>query len=376
MLRGAVFAHVTIVYICMQLCGIIYGHGTAQLLTMVERSQIETFVVAVAGVLVFSVLNLPLPFLFGPLFFCLFAALAKRPLKGFGQISVAARTILGVAVGASITPELFHRLPEMAVSVALIPVYIVLIAFVGVPFFHRVCGFDKVTSYYAAMPGGLQDMVIFGTEAGGDPRALSLIHATRVLIIVTVAPAILTLGFDASLDAPIGEPATAIPVVEILIMIAAALIGWKGGERIGLFGASILGPLFVTAALSLLGLIHHRPPAEAILGAQYLIGVGIGVGYVGVTLSELRRDVLAGVAFVVLLSVLALIFTEMVVLTGLAPALDAFLAFAPGGQAEMTLLAIIVGADLGFVIVHHLTRILLVITCAPLAVRFMRWKDD
>ena len=376
MLRGAVFAHVTIVYICMQLCGIIYGHGTAQLLTMVERSQIETFVVAVAGVLVFSILNLPLPFLFGPLFFCLFAALAKRPLKGFGQISVAARTILGVAVGASITPELFHRLPEMAVSVALIPVYIVLIAFVGVPFFHRVCGFDKVTSYYAAMPGGLQDMVIFGTEAGGDPRALSLIHATRVLIIVTVAPAILTLGFDASLDAPIGEPATAIPVVEILIMIAAALIGWKGGERIGLFGASILGPLFVTAALSLLGLIHHRPPAEAILGAQYLIGVGIGVGYVGVTLSELRRDVLAGVAFVVLLSVLALIFTEMVVLTGLAPALDAFLAFAPGGQAEMTLLAIIVGADLGFVIVHHLTRILLVITCAPLAVRFMRWKDD
>lgn len=376
MLRGAVFARVTIVYICMQLCGIIYGHGTAQLLTMVERSQIETFVVAVAGVLVFSILNLPLPFLFGPLFFCLFAALAKRPLKGFGQISVAARTILGVAVGASITPELFHRLPEMAVSVALIPVYIVLIAFVGVPFFHRVCGFDKVTSYYAAMPGGLQDMVIFGTEAGGDPRALSLIHATRVLIIVTVAPAILTLGFDASLDAPIGEPATAIPVVEILIMIAAALIGWKGGERIGLFGASILGPLFVTAALSLLGLIHHRPPAEAILGAQYLIGVGIGVGYVGVTLSELRRDVLAGVAFVVLLSVLALIFTEIVVLTGLAPALDAFLAFAPGGQAEMTLLAIIVGADLGFVIVHHLTRILLVITCAPLAVRFMRWKDD
>ena len=342
---------------------------------MLDRPQLETFVIAAVGVFVFSVSGLPLPFLFGPMCFCLLAALARRPLKGFGQISIGARTILGVAVGASITPQVLHRLPEMAVSVAFIPVYILIIAVIGVPFFHRVCGFDKATSYYAAMPGGLQDMVIFGTEAGGDGRALSLIHATRVLIIVTVAPIILSFGFGASLNAPMGAPASDIPLLEMLMMVVAALIGWKGGERIGLFGASILGPMFVTALLALSGLIHFRPPAEAILGAQFLIGIGIGVGYVGVTLSELRRDVLAGVAFVVLLSVLALLFTEIVVLAGLAPPLDAFLAFAPGGQAEMTLLAIVVGADLGFVIVHHLTRIILVITCAPLVSKLMRWKE-
>ena len=342
---------------------------------MPDRIQLETFALAALGTGVFSVANLPLPFLFGPLLFCLIAALAGRQLKGFGQISVAARTILGVAVGASLTPELLQRLPELAVSVAFIPVYILIIAVVGVPFFHRVFGFDKVTAYYAAMPGGLQDMVIFGMEAGGDGRSLSLIHATRVLLIVTVAPIILTVGFGASLNAPLGAPATTIPPVEMLIMVAAALIGWKGGERIGLFGASILGPMFVTAVLSLAGLIHYRPPAEAILGAQFMIGIGIGVGYVGVRMAELKRDVLAGVAYVVLLSVLALLFTEIVFLSGLAPAMDAFLAFAPGGQAEMTLLAIIVGADLGFVIVHHLTRILLVITCAPLAARMLRWWE-
>ena len=342
---------------------------------MLDRHRIETLAVAVGGVAVFSALSLPLPFLFGPMFFCLLAALAKRNLKGFGQLSVAARTILGVAVGASITPELFHRIPEMAVSVALIPLYIVVIALIGVPFFYRVCKFDKVTSYYAAMPGGLQDMVIFGTEAGGDGRALSLIHATRVLMIVTIAPAILSLGFGASLSAPIGAAASTIPVTEMLIMVVAAVVGWKGGERIGLFGASILGPMLVTAALSLLDVIHHRPPSEALYSAQLLIGIGIGVGYVGVTFSELKRYVLAGIAFVVLLSILALMFTEAVVLSGVALPMNAFLAFAPGGQAEMTLLAVIVGADLGFVITHHLVRIFLVITCAPLAVRLMKWLD-
>jgi uncharacterized membrane protein AbrB (regulator of aidB expression) len=38
----------------------------------------------------------------------------------------------------------------------------------------------------------------------------------------------------------------------------------------------------------------------------------------------------------------------------------------------MTVLAIIVGADLGYIIVHHLTRVLLVITGAPLVARLMR----
>ena len=334
-----------------------------------------TLFVAVLGTAVFWGLGLPLPFLFGPLFACLFSALAGAPLKGFGEVSVGMRTILGVAVGASITPDLLDRLPEMAYSVALIPVYIALIAAIGVPFFRRVYGFDWVTSWYAAMPGGLQDMVIFGQEAGGDVRALSLIHVTRVLIIVTLAPIILTQGFAASLDNPLGAPVADVPVHELLIMVAAALIGWKGGERIGLFGASILGPLIVTGALSLLGVIHFRPPAEAILAAQFFIGVGLGERYVGVTWHELRRDVLAGVCFVLILAVLAAGFTEIVYLAGLGSPVEGFLAFAPGGQAEMTVLAIIVGADLGFVVVHHLVRILLVITGAPVAARLFRVRE-
>jgi uncharacterized protein len=78
-------------------------------------------------------------------------------------------------------------------------------------------------------------------------------------------------------------------VTELLIMVAIALIGWKGGERIGLFGAAILGPLILAAILSLTDVMHYRPPAEAILAAQYFIGIGIGVHYVGVTWRELRR---------------------------------------------------------------------------------------
>ncbi len=337
--------------------------------------RLRTMGIAAVGAGIFLVAGLPLPFLFGPMAACLLAALAGLRMEGLGQVSVAARTIVGVAVGASITPEVVGQLPQMALSVAFIPIYIVLIAAAGVPFFTRVCGFDRITAWYAAMPGGLQDMIVFGKEAGGDVRALSLIHATRVLIIVTLAPILMTNAFGASLTNPIGAPAISVPPHELVLMVLAAILGWKGGERIKLFGASILGPMILTAALSLADVIHFRPPAEAILTAQFFIGMGIGVHYVGVTLGELRRDVLSGMAFVIILAGLAVGFTWIVTAAGLAAPTEAFLAFAPGGQAEMTVLAIVTGADLGFVIVHHLTRVVLVITGAPMAMRLFRRKD-
>ena len=55
-----------------------------------------------------------------------------------------------------------------------------------------------------------------------------------------------------------------------------------------MFGASILGPLILTAIASITG-IFIRPPVEAIWAAQYFIALGIGVKYVGVTAQEIRK---------------------------------------------------------------------------------------
>ncbi|MXU65735.1 AbrB family transcriptional regulator [Oceanomicrobium pacificus] len=336
------------------------------------RLRLQTLIIAAAGALAFLYLGLPLPFLLGPLFSCLAAALAGARMEGMGVLGVVMRTILGVAVGASITPALFQRLPEMVYSVALVPLFVLAIGAAGYPFFRRVCGFDAPTAYYASMPGGLQDMLVFGEEAGADLRALSLIHATRVLVIVSAVPFLLTQAWGLTLDRPPGEPATAIPPHELALMVLAAILGWKGGERVGLFGASILGPLIATAALSLTGLLHHRPPMEAIVAAQFFIGLGVGVKYAGITGRELRIDVSAGVAFCLVLGLLSALFAWVVTALGWAPPLEAFLSFAPGGQAEMAVLALISGADMAFIVTHHMVRIITVISGAPLLARFLR----
>ncbi|WP_281995161.1 AbrB family transcriptional regulator [Ruegeria faecimaris] len=327
------------------------------------------FAVAAIGVLAFKIMHLPLPWLLGPIFACLIASLVGVPMRGIKMVHDGMRTILGVAVGATFTTTLLVSMAGMWPTLLMIPVMTGCIGVIGVLYFQRLWGFDFPTSYYSAMPGGLQDMLVFGEEAGGDVRALSLIHATRVLVIVVVLPFLLTWVWDADLSNPPGAPAASIEVVQLGLMVFCGLAGWQIAKRVGMFGAAILGPLLLAAAFALTGILNHRPPAEAIWAAQFFIGMGVGSKYAGVTMAEVRTDVTAGLGFCMILLVLTIIFAETIHLAGLAPPMETILAFAPGGQAELTVLALIVGADMAFVVAHHVLRIFVVILGAPLFVR-------
>ena len=316
-----------------------------------------TFAVGAAGVLLFRLAGLPLPFLLGPLLACLAAALCGLRLASWTPLTDTMRTILGVAVGASFTPAIVGQMGGVLASLALVPLFLLACGVLGYPYLRRVAGFDVPTAFYAAMPGGLQDMLLFGEEAGGDPRALSLLHATRVLLIVTILPFLLWLWWGIDLARPPGASAASLPWQELAIMAAAGLVGWRVARRAGLLGASILGPMILAAALALSGVIAHRPPAEAIQAAQFFIGLVVGVKYTGITPGEVRRILLAGLGHAAILGVIAAIFAEVAFRMGFAPPLEAILAFAPGGQAEMAVLAIVAGADVAYVIAHHVLRI-------------------
>lgn len=332
----------------------------------------QTFAIALGGVALFMALGLPLPALFGPITACMIAALIGVPMGGIKPLGEFMRSILGVAVGATFTPAILVAMLGMWPTLLLIPVMVMCIGALGVPYFMRVWGYDFPTSYYSTMPGGLQDMLVFGEEAGGNVRSMSLIHATRVMVIVMALPALLHWYWDVDLGNPPGVPASTIAPSQLLIMLLCSIVGWQGAKALGMFGASILGPLILAALASLTGLLHHRPPVEAIWAAQFFIGMTVGVKYAGVTMAEIRRDLAAGFGFCGILILLTLVFTEVIYAFNLAPPMEAVLAFAPGGQAELTVLALIVGADMGFVIAHHVLRLFVVIMGAPIAARLVR----
>jgi len=336
-------------------------------LTSAALIRIKTLVIAMAGVLAFHLAGLPLPFLFGPMAALLIAALTRVPLKGVNLVSNAARAILGVAIGASITPALLDQMSSMAITLSAMPIFIAICAVVGVPYFRNFCKFDNATAYYSAIPGGLQDMVLFGKEAGGQVRTISLIQATRLFMFVIVAPFVLTHVYGVSLHNPVGIAASELPLNELLLVPILGGLGWYLGNKINLFGAPMIGPMLLAGAAAFTDVLHARPPQEAILFAQVFVGIGIGVHYSGVTLAELKRDVMAGLGYVVLLGLICAAFVITLTMLGLGDPVSIFLAYAPAGQAEMAVFAIVVGADLGYVVTHHIVRIVLVIIGSPLA---------
>lgn len=310
--------------------------------------------------------------LLGPMAGCLAAALAGARMEDAGQLGTFMRTFLGVAIGASVTPELLGRVPELALSLAFVPMLVVVLGCVGYPYFRRVAKFDSKTSYYASLPGGMQEMILFGAEEGANVRAVSLVHATRVLVIFAFVPFVATHYFGLDLDRPPGAPAKFLPWHETAIMVVSGFAGWQIARVLRMPGPSIIGPMILTAILSLSGIINSRPPLEMMLAAQFFIGLGVGVRYTGITPGELRIDVLAGLGYCVLASIacLALVFTVRNFLA--ADFLDVLLAFLPGGQAEMAMIAIIAGADVAYVVTHHLVRIFIVIIFGKLVAGFLK----
>lgn len=338
----------------------------------ISAIQLQTFALGAIGVALFVWLRLPLPFLMGPLVVCLIAALFGAKLYINRWLRAGFRTILGVAIGSAITPDVLASIPAMGLSLAIVPAFIAIIALTSFPLLKRAFKLDTTTAYYGSMPGGLQDLLIFGEDAGANVRALSLIHATRVLLIIGVAPLVIAWLWDVDLIAPPGQPATDTPPAQIVLMVLAGLGGWALAARLKMLGATIVGPMIVTMILSLSGVITQRPPAEMIWASQFVIGVGVGSKYVGLTLQEFKHFVLAGVVNGIQLAVVSVVFIEAIVMLGIAPGLNAFLAFLPGGQSEMVIVAIIAGADLTYVVLHHLLRIVMIVSLAPIVFRWVK----
>lgn len=184
----------------------------------------------------------------------------------FGQVSVGARSVIGLAVGASITPALVGRLPDMALSIAIVPVYVIAIAAVGMPFFQQCCRFDPITAFYSAMPGGAADMTVFGMEAGANVRSCLV----RYTVAGDYGDRADTPGraLWVSLDNPVGAPAGN-------SCHRDGSDGDRSGRRLeerrshqAVRRRFNIGPLLVAALLSLTGLLHARPP-KALLAASF-----------------------------------------------------------------------------------------------------------
>ncbi|TQV79375.1 AbrB family transcriptional regulator [Denitrobaculum tricleocarpae] len=322
---------------------------------------------------------IPLPWMIGSMVTVTVGAMLKLPLALPNRLRSVMVVVLGIMLGSGFTPAILPQLGDWALSLSTLVLYVIVSGAIGIWYFRKLCDYGPITSYFSAMPGGLSEMTVVGGEMGGDSRKISLTHAWRILTVIMTLPFLfqLWLAYDPATRPSVGLPMTEVPLEDMALLTACAVAGYFIAKGLRIPAAAIVGPMILSAAVHLAGWTTANPPSELIAVAQVVVGAAIGCRFVGISLAFIGRSIVAATGGTVILAAISLLFAWVLHnVTGLSFA-ALFLAFAPGGLAEMSLIALSLSLDSAFVATHHIVRIFIIVVCAPLLFKILQqlWGD-
>lgn len=318
------------------------------------------------GGFLFLALGLPLPWMLGALFATMAASIAGLPVLGPARARPAVVAVIGVLLGSRFGPEVLDHAWAWIGTLGILIVYLLVVGLISVPWYRFAGGYDWRTAFFAGMPGGLAEMIELAEAKGGRPAPVILAHSLR--IVVTIA--LVAVWFRLVLGHEVGSAAVLsggpLAWQEAVLLLAAAVFGCLLGKALRWPAPTFLGPLALSAGLHLTGVSESAPPAVLVNAAQVVLGTVLGCRFRGVPLAALRRAGALSLGSTVLVLGTAVAFGQIMYLTTGTDPQQALLAMAPGGLTEMGLIALAIHADVAFVALHHVVRILAVIVAAPL----------
>lgn len=323
--------------------------------------------------------GIPLAWMVGAMLACTVAAVLslERPVLTVAvplTLRRAMIAVLGVMLGAGFTPDLLTRVADWWSTVAGLVLYVLVSSAAAVLYCQRIGRLGQTTGFFSAMPGGLGEMMLLLDSYGGNPRVLAIMHGVRIMLLVITLPWILQ-----AIEGPIlqDQAATAaaghvLPdISDLAIMVACAGVGWLVAARLRIPAATLVGPLLLSAAVHLTGVTAASVPQELVAAAQVVVGASIGCRFAGSEWPLLRKAFVLSLGLIALLLVLCIAGAWLLHVATGVPLANCVLAFAPGGLAEMTLIALAMDIDPAFVATHHVIRIILLVLFAPIAYRLL-----
>jgi uncharacterized protein len=315
-----------------------------------------TLVIGVAGGFVADWFNVPLAWMLGPFAFCAVASVAGMSLIGVPRGRELGQVVVGLAIGLRFTPAVMLAalglLPAMVVSTLFVVVVTMLAAFILMP----LAGVNRQTAFFATAAAGMADMATVASQRGGDPDAVSIVHAIRVSSVVAVVP-LLVFAFGEPgqiVEAPAGASDSVVLLLVALILGYAAAVATS---FLPLPNPWLIGPIFLGAGLGAAGLLVVVVPDILIVGAQLMIGISLGCRFKRALVVGLPRVVLGALAISAFtISAAAMGAWVLSLLTGL-PFGTSFLAVAPAAVTEMVITAKAMNMDAQMVTAFHVMRI-------------------
>ncbi|BAE48967.1 AbrB family transcriptional regulator [Paramagnetospirillum magneticum] len=326
----------------------------------------------------FAALDLPLPWMLGALTAVTLASLGGlRPEIPASMRSVMI-AVLGLMLGSAFSPDLLARIGRWSDSLLVLTLATLASGLLVTFYLRRTSKMSRVTAFFAAAPGGINEMVLTGGAMGGDERTIALSHSLRILLIVFTVPfgyRLIAHVHSVPMAESMGRLAD-LGGMDALVMLGSAVAGAALARLARLPAWMLTGPMLSSAGLHLAGLTAFRPPAELVVLAQLVTGASIGCRFRGLSWSDMAgmaRPAMGATAIMLVLSAGA---AGLLAAGGHSSFGVLLLAFVPGGIAEMCLVALALGQDVAFVSTHHVVRVVMVIMLAPPIFKLLERRES
>jgi uncharacterized protein len=315
---------------------------------------------ALVGALVAIHLQIPLPWLLGPLFAVAMLRLGSVPIASSKILRFSGQWVIGTSLGLYFTPvilDLVFKHWFVIIVGMLIP--LVLSVF-GTWVLWRVGRTSLKTAWFSAAIGGASEMSHLAERYGGRVDLVASAHSLRILAVVIVIP----FGFQywkisgGTSDLVVEAVFSATDLSLLILGTTAA--GWLFQKR-DLPNAWVLGPLLVSIILTLSGIVMTSMPSEVVNVGQLLIGWSLGDRYRPAFFKAAPRFLLATFIFIFGSLIIVALLGSLMALYSELPLATIWLGLAPGGLAEMAITAKVLMLGVPMVTALQVTRMVFVV---------------
>jgi uncharacterized protein len=330
----------------------------------------ETLLVAACGGMTFALLGFPAGLITGSLLTVAVAALLGRPMTAPLPLARVIYVLVGISLGAVITPETLHGIATFPLSIAVLTVATISMIVATTSYLRFVHGWDLQSAVFGSSPGGLAQVMSLAAEYGADLRAIAIVQVMRVVLLTIGIPTGLALF---GLSAPAGGFPRAGAIestpLELAILVAVSTLTAVVMARLRFPGGLLFGAMIGSGILHGGGFIRTGLPHWAVAIAVIGIGAVTGSRFANTAPRMLLRYIGAALgSFAVALSVASAFVLLLTTFLSVRIA-DAVVAFSPGAQDTMMVLALSLHLDPVFVGAHQVWRFMLVSLSLPFQAR-------
>lgn len=330
----------------------------------------ETLAFALAGGLTFIFLGLPAGLVSGSVLAVASAALLGRPMRLPLPLARVCYVVVGTLLGTVVTPETLRGVATWPASIVLLMLASLGMIAATMTYLRVVHRWDPLSALMGASPGSMAQVIALSSELGGDLRAVAIVQTVRVLLLVVGLPNALALFGLVVPAVPVPRGPAGFSVLgEMILLLAVAVAFAAVFMRLRFPGGLLFGALAGSAILHGSGLVHAALPWWIGSASVVTLGALVGSRFANTSARMLLAHLGAAFGSFAVSMAVATVFILIVTRLLSFPIANVVIAFAPGAQDTMMVLALALHLDPVYVGAHHLARFLVVTLAVAVAAR-------